>query len=973
LTAAGVDPNSARVLGQVANVVGPLALERAIPSVVGAAQRGTGAAVNAGLEAIDRLAPPEVAYASSRRAGESAEDYLARLAGQAPEAASTGTQILGPRGEVVSTVHPEAPPELGFHAPETTPAPPAEPGFRAPVTGEPAVTDVGSPQLVSPTGEVLSRVTGQPVAAAGEELAGNIRLPKFVQQPVRDIIEQVHAADPQRFDAARRGVVTNEMLQDLADQAGTTVNRVAAAWKPGKAANAETILAMRQALADRALRVRAAQNLLRQNPTSIDARNTMLQAMNQHAALQEAVAGVTAEAGRAVAQFRQPVTGEEAALSALQRIAKNTGLTPAELTDHLANVDLSDPASVANLARTLTTHTFADKAQALWYFALLSNPVTQLRNLIGNTMVLGTRPLESLAAAGIDAARADLTGTARQRFFGESPAEIIGGLAASGDALKAAFRTLRTGLTPQDLANPEFAGRTEPFQGRLADLTVNAPGRMLAATDTLFRTLNQGASVYQQAYRQAASEGTRMADMPARVAEIVRNPTQELLDRAGADAAYRVFQNANTFATGVGKAREAMPFGSGRFVLPFINTPVNVGAYALERSPLGVLKLAGSAAERSGGQLSDNIARATLGTGLAGYIAYQAAQGNVTGAAPTDPTERDAWQREGKQPYSVKLGDTWYSYAPLQPFSSIIAAGAAAGDAWQKGQNDPTSGLNPASLIALTGVAAGRAMLDQPWLQGLAGVADAFTSGNDPQTQGDPLKSISLNAQRALASAVVPAGVRQLARMFDPTVRTSDPGWEGFGQQIASGIPGLSQNAPPRLNAFGEPSQRPTSGLAALNPFNPSQETNDPVEKELRRLQDGGYDVEPSLVSNRVTLLSEALKLTPDQQRQYQGLAGTMTHDLLESLLQTDAYRNLRPDQQATVINRLSDRVADAARKTLYPSLLDQAVEQKIAQTAKRQQTQPPDWLIRQATGSAEAPTGEAPMGSANRTVAAVP
>jgi hypothetical protein len=861
------------------------------------------------------------------------------------------TQILGPRGEVLSTVTPEVPTQTGF---------------RAPVTGR--VTDVGTRQRVSPSGEILSATTGEPIVAAGKELAGNIRLPKFVQQPVRDIIEQVYAADPQRFDAARRGVVTNEMLQDLADQAGTEVNRVAARWKPGRAENAETVLALRQALADRALRVRAAQKLLRDNPGSIDARNTMLEAMNQHAALQEVVHGVTSEAGRTVAQFRQPVTGEEAALSALQRIAKNTKMTPAELTEHLANVDLSDPTSVAKLARTLTGYTFKDKAQALWYFMLLSNPLTQVRNILGNATVLATRPLESLAAAGIDAVRADLTGTARQRFFSEAPAELAGGINALGPALKAGFRTLRTGLTPQDLANPENI-RAEPFQGRLADLTVNAPGRMLAATDALFRTLNQGASLHKEAARQAAREGTALKDLPGRIAEIVRNPDQALLDRSAADAAYRVFQNKNELATAVGKVREAMPLGTGRFVLPFVNTPVNVGAYALERSPLGVAKLLRGEAERSGGQLSDNLARATLGTALAGYIATQAAQGNITGAAPTDPTERDAWQREGKQPYSIKVGDTWYSYAPLQPFSSIIAAGAAAGEAWRKGQDDPTSGLNPASLIALTGVAAARAMLDQPWLQGMSGLVDALTSSNDVQGQGDPLKSISLNAQRALASAVVPAGVRQLARMFDPTVRTSDPGWEGFGQQIAASIPGLSQNAPPRLNAFGQPTQRPQSGLGALNPFNPSQQTDDPVEKELRRLQDGGYDVEPNLVSNRVTLISEAIKLTPEQQRQYQAMAGTMTHDLLESLMQTDAYRNLRSDQQALVINRLSDRVADAARKTLYPSLLDQAVEQKIAETARRQQTKPPDWLIRQATGSAEAPSAEAPSGSANRTV----
>jgi len=69
LTAGGMDPDSARVLGQVANVVGPVALERAIPEVVGAAQRGVpqvaGAALSRALGAYDVLRPPEEAFAST--------------------------------------------------------------------------------------------------------------------------------------------------------------------------------------------------------------------------------------------------------------------------------------------------------------------------------------------------------------------------------------------------------------------------------------------------------------------------------------------------------------------------------------------------------------------------------------------------------------------------------------------------------------------------------------------------------------------------------------------------------------------------------------------------------------------------------------------------------------------------------------------------------------------------------------------
>ena len=926
-----------------------------------------------------RVAPEPTGF----RAPETGATSEVPVVPTAAETAVTGARAAP--GETVTATTPTARVTARVGEPPSPPAPsvpppPAEtPAFRAPITGR--VTDTGTPQRVSPQGEILSPTTGQPVETAGSELAGNIRLPKFVQQPVADIIQQVHAADPARFEAARRGVVTDQMVRDLADEAGTTVNRVAAAWKPGKTANAETTLALRTALADRALRVRSAQNLLKLNPRSIDARNTLVEALNQHAALQEVVSGVTGEAGRVVRQFRQPVTGEQASLAALQRIAKNTHMSPEELADHLANVDLSDPQAVASLAKTLTGHSFADKAQALWYFNLLSSPVTWTKNLISNGLVAASRPIESLAAAGIDLARAGITGTERQRFMGEAPAEAFGMLHPDtlGSALKGAYRVMRTGVTPRELENPELAGRTEPFQGRLADLTVNVPGRVLSATDALFRTLNEQGSVYKLAYRQAAQEGTPVSGMADRINEIIRNPTKQLLDQAKAEGEYRIFQNKNAVGQAAMQVREAMPFGTGRFVLPFINTPVNVGAYALERSPLAVAKLAGSAAERSGGQLSDNIARMTLGSALAGYAATQGYQGNITGAAPDDPTERDAWQREGKQPYSIHAPNgVWYSYAALQPFSTLLAAGAAAGDAWKKGQNDPSTGLNPASLIAITGVAAGRAMIDQPWLQGLSGLVDMLTSSSGgPGQPTDPMKQISINAQRALASGVVPAGVRLLARAFDPTSRTSDPGFEGFGQQLAASIPGLTQNAPPRLGAFGQPIQRPGgSGVSVLNPFNPSPETDDPVEKELRRLQDGGYDVEPSLAGKRVTLIGEAIGLTPDQQRQYQMLSGVMTHDLLSSLLATDAYKSLPSDKQALVINRLGDRVADAARKTLYPSLLDQAVERKIAQTAQRQQATQPgiapeEWVTRRGTGSAEAPTGAAPTGSANITVQA--
>jgi len=107
LTAAGLDPDSSRIIGQAANFVAPSALERFLPSAVEAAERGGPAAVRAAtrvageaagelggraLGALDVVRPPEVAYASTRLPGETAEAYAARI-GTAAAAPAERTSI----------------------------------------------------------------------------------------------------------------------------------------------------------------------------------------------------------------------------------------------------------------------------------------------------------------------------------------------------------------------------------------------------------------------------------------------------------------------------------------------------------------------------------------------------------------------------------------------------------------------------------------------------------------------------------------------------------------------------------------------------------------------------------------------------------------------------------------------------------------------------------------------------------------
>jgi hypothetical protein len=179
--------------------------------------------------------------------------------------------------------------------------------------------------------------------------AGNINLAKFPTE-VQNVIQ---AAAPTIPESATRGVVPDAVVRDLAQKAGTTVQDVVAKWQPGQAQNAETLYALRDALANQGRSVLDAQQALRSNPGSADAQAALVQALTEHRAVQEVVQGTTAEAGRALRQFTQPVTGDIAALHQLQDLAAKTGQSPADLAQRLATMDLSDPVHMGDIAKAL--------------------------------------------------------------------------------------------------------------------------------------------------------------------------------------------------------------------------------------------------------------------------------------------------------------------------------------------------------------------------------------------------------------------------------------------------------------------------------------------------------------------------------------------------------------------------------------------------------------------------------------------
>src|SRR3546814_20243229 len=80
----------------------------------------------------------------------------------------------------------------------------------------------------------------------------------------------------------------------------------------------------------------------------------------------------------------------------------------------------------------------------------------------------------------------------------------------------------------------------------------------------------------------------------------------------------------------------------------------------------------------------------------------------------------------------------------------------------------------------------------------LSGISDALDSLKDPE------RSAGRFVNRLIGSATVPAGVAQLARTIDPTMR----GTEGTLENVRSRVPGASQDRFPKGEVWGRPIER---------------------------------------------------------------------------------------------------------------------------------------------------------------------
>jgi endonuclease YncB( thermonuclease family) len=722
--------------------------------------------------------------------------------------------------------------------------------------------------------------------------AGNINLDRLESpQDIRRAL--VQTSNRVGFDAATRGRVTHAETERLAAELNLTADQLLTRRK-GQALNAEEALAARQLLAKSGNElVNAAKNVQALDDPGDEVLAEFRRKWVRHVAIQEQVAGATAEAGRVLQQFRMAASSRAVRGDILSSLVRGGGGKDGlkNAAETLIDAVESGPGVFNALAEKAVKPKFRHKLAELYINMLLSGPQTHAVNIASNTLTSMAQIPEHAAAALIGGARQAFSRQALDRVTAtEVGARAFGLLQGAKEGARLFARSLRTG-DASDLVTKIEGDEYKAISGIKGEV-IRIPTRLLTAEDELFKGIARRMELNARAVRIARSEGLKGEARRARIAELVADPTDGMIEHSMEYGRYLTFQRklgpVGTKVSGITNDNLL-----AKVFLPFVRTPTNLLKFAVERSPAAPILREWRKDFAAGGESRDlAVARAMLGTGF-GFAIYEAAlAGHVSGSAPSDPKKARLLYADGWKPYSIRLGDKWYSYRRFDPFSTTIGVAADLAtlpEGMSERQRNDKATLLVASILGN--------LASKTWLSGLSDLIGAL---DDPERNAGNL------LERLAGSFTVPTGVNQVARLIDPVQRETG----SVGEAIQSRIPGLSEGLLPRRDIWGrEIVNEGGVGPDIISPVWQSTALDDPVNRELMQL-----DYAPGYPSKQVG----GETLSPENYDRYLEASGKAVHAELGELIASQEWRDMDDTSRIKAAKGIVREVRAEVRGSLF-------------------------------------------------------
>jgi hypothetical protein len=690
------------------------------------------------------------------------------------------------------------------------------------------------------------------------------------------------------------------------------------------------------------------------------AEEELLEAAARWGSITSHTVAAKAEVARAMSimrKFSEQLSPEERMYQQAIKYGLRKGADQATM-DQLAEAVLAkNHAKIAELGRKIMKPTYVDMVNEFFINNILSAPPTPAANVLGNWGHENLlRTPERWIAGVIEGAAAKRAGRLPERLPGEA-FEALKANWHTGFGFSKNFTRILRDTFRENPWDPELAGikgefRPPALPGQFGKVW-RTPMRALRALDKAARSAAYEAEIAAQVYRDAFNSGRtrgltgeglrqhmevhsqallkdlsrwREIDVKRRLngdkalsAEEKAIFRDEKLNRMGveAEAAAResTFQDLpGSFTRAALRLRNTHPWLT--LFVPFISTPSRILSQAMARTPLGLARAIkrGAAGETRGGRLADELSRGIWGTMISAGLYGLAESGFITGSGPTNPRERSIWKKQGKEPYSVKIGDTWVSMARLEPMATVLGIAADLAEA----KNAKKAGDLADKLVAT----ATNNIMSKTYLEGVSSLIEAV---EDPERYG------STFAKKFVGAVTVPNIVATAARATDPYVRetkpteTAIPGLGYILPTVKSRIPGVSRTLPKMRYGTGEPILREENVVSRMiSPIRYRREKG--AEANLERLMlDIGYV--PGKPPRSITIPRTGGRKGVLNQRERDTYARFMREAtaVARRLTANPSFMRADPLYQEKVLKRLYRDARDRAQSIVLPSVIRRA------------------------------------------------
>jgi hypothetical protein len=678
-----------------------------------------------------------------------------------------------------------------------------------------------------------------------------------------------------------------EMQKQLAAETGLTVEQLLS-HPNGIALNAENLLAARMILKQSYNHVL---ELTRTAASSGDVadREAATVALSQHKAIQERIAGFRKESGRALGSWR--IGGADLPATKIANVFEKLPVDiQGEAVKLISRLDQNDPRSVRalnELVEKIKPATTLEKLHEWYRNSLLSSPHTLIVKTASEISMVAMETMKKAVAGGISKFK-----DSPDRFAAESW-YYAKGLA---QALSEHARPILSGAFQLE-GSPGFerAGQ-QAIKGKLGSV-IRVPSEAMSRMTNLLYTGNYFGEINSLAARQAISEGLSGDGFNARQEYLSHHPSEEMSESAHDLAMRNTFQSRlGPFAEKIGQAIATKPtakwmpeWAKGvaplKWLFPFYKTPINlVRATLTHATPYELLN--GIAKGDT-----DALARGLVGSSIAASLAALALSGHLTGGGPTDYRKEETKRATGWQPYSLKIGDKYYSYHRFEPVGLAAGMIADAVHGMQHGDSEIVSGSKADTAV-------------KHIARNLDDLAFMGTLANLLQAVHDPVGGRAQSFINREAGSLVPAGVANVAETMDPTVRRP----QSALQAIESRVPGLTSAAPPITDITGKHVERPFSNLGGANSFPFTTAKHDPVVDELARL--GISTPQPP---TQIKWRGKPTQLTDAERQQFAQLEGAELYKRVGRLIQSGVWQRRSDDQKRKALIQLHGMI-DSAR-----------------------------------------------------------